>query len=47
MTLYYPTRKTLENIAQQRSVAELLAWASDCEARGVETTRPVIPDAGQ
>jgi hypothetical protein len=47
MTLYYPTRKTLENIAHHRSVAKLLAWASDCEARGVETTRPVIPDAGQ
>jgi 8-oxo-dGTP pyrophosphatase MutT (NUDIX family) len=47
MTLYYPTRKTLENIAQHHSVAELLAWASDCEARGVETTRPVIPDASQ
>ena len=47
MTLYYPTRKTLENIAQHPSVAELLAWASDCEASGVETTRPVLPDASQ
>ncbi len=45
MTLHYPTRKTLESIAEHRSVAELLAWASACEARGVETTRPVIPGA--
>ena len=47
MTLHYPTRKTLESLAEHRSVAALLAWASDCEARGVETTRPVIPGASR
>ena len=47
MTLYYPTRKTLERIAEHSSVADLLAWASDCEAKGVETTRPVIPEASR
>ena len=47
MTLYYPTRKTLESIAVHSSVADLLAWASDCEAKGVETTRPVISEASR
>jgi hypothetical protein len=47
MTLHYPTRKTLERIAEHSSVADLLAWASDCEAKGVETTRPVIPEASR
>ena len=47
MTLHYPTRKTLESLADHRSVAALLDWAKNCEASGVKPTRPVLPSAGQ
>ena len=47
MTLHYPTRTTLESLADHRSVAALLDWAKICEASGVKQTRPVIPSAGQ
>ena len=43
MTLHFPTRKTLESLAEHHSVAALLTWASECEARGVTPTQPARP----
>lgn len=43
MTLHFPTRKTLESLAEHHSVAALLIWASACEARGVIPTQPAKP----
>jgi hypothetical protein len=43
MTLHFPTRKTLESLAEHHSVAALLTWASECEARGVTPTQPAKP----
>ena len=43
MTLHFPTRKTLESLAEHHSVAALLSWASECEACGVTPTQPANP----
>lgn len=40
MTLYYPTRKTLEALAEHRSVEALVAWARASEAAGVIPIQP-------
>ena len=40
--LIYPTRKTLESIAQFDAVGPLLAWARDCALRGVVCDRPTL-----
>jgi 8-oxo-dGTP pyrophosphatase MutT (NUDIX family) len=41
--LRLPTIKTLESLAQHKSVAALMVWAREREAAGVETIQPVLP----
>ena len=47
MKLHYPTRTTLQSFATYENVNELVDWACECAANGVETIRPVMPGATQ
>ena len=42
MQVHYPTRKTLERVAQFDSTVELLAWASRCAEKGVVCDQPAF-----
>ena len=42
MRVHYPTRKTLERVAQFRSTAELLDWARCCAEKGVICDQPAF-----
>lgn len=41
--LHFPTRSNMEPMVAQQSVAELIAWADDCAACGVEAVSPMPP----
>lgn len=43
MRVHYPTRKTLERIAEFGSTPELLGWARECAENGVLCNQPVLP----
>lgn len=42
MRVHYPTRKTLERVAQFDSTDELLAWARRCGEKGVACDQPAF-----
>ena len=42
MCVHYPTRKTLERVAQFASTAELLEWARCCAEKGVICDQPAF-----
>ena len=42
MCVHYPTRKTLESVAQIDSTRELLAWAHRCAQKGVVCDQPAF-----
>ena len=42
MTVHYPTRKTLERLAEFESTDVLLEWAARCAARGVVCDQPAF-----
>ena len=47
MKLHFPTRTILQSLAAHDRVSAMVDWARRCEANGVETIRPVMPDATQ
>ena len=47
MKLHYPTRKTLESLAEHNGVGDIVDWARDCEKSGVESILPVMPATTQ
>ena len=45
MTVHYPTRKTLERLAEFDSTSDVHAWAARCAAHGVVCDQPALsPD---
>ena len=42
MRVHYPTRKTLERVAQFASTAELIDWAARCAQQGVVCDQPAF-----
>ena len=43
LSLHFPTRTTIEQLARRPSVGDLEDWAMQCERRGVVAIQPVMP----
>ena len=42
MRVHYPTRKTLERVAEFNSTAALLDWSRQCAEKGVVCDQPAF-----